>query len=70
MKLNLRDPLSIAAWYLVHPERHGPQLMAIGRLRPQFQAAIRQAAKLTREAQACSDNLAGSNLATAAASLT
>ncbi len=43
MILNLNDPASIVAWWQVLPERHGPQLQAFARLRPQFAGAIRVA---------------------------
>lgn len=43
MILNLTDPASIVAWWQVLPERHGPQLAAFARLRPQFAGAIRAA---------------------------
>jgi hypothetical protein len=43
MILNLNDPASIVAWWQVLPERHGPQLQAFARLRPQFAGAIRAA---------------------------
>lgn len=43
MILNLTDPASIVAWWQVLPERHGPQLQAFARLRPQFAGAIRTA---------------------------
>jgi hypothetical protein len=40
MILNLNDPSSIVAWWKVLPERHGAQLLAFGRLRPQFSSSI------------------------------
>ena len=43
MLLNLSDPASIMAWWKVMPERHGLQLEAFERLRPQFGPAIRMA---------------------------
>lgn len=43
MILNLSDPASIIAWWKVLPERHGPQLEAFERLRPQFALPIRAA---------------------------
>ncbi|MCV2357627.1 hypothetical protein LNV08_01410 [Paucibacter sp. TC2R-5] len=43
MILNLTDPDSIVSWWKVLPERHGPQLQAIARLRPQFALPIRAA---------------------------
>jgi len=43
MMLNLGDPASIVAWWKVLPERHGPQLEAFERLRPQFAPPIRAA---------------------------
>lgn len=43
MILNLNDPSSIVAWWKVLPERHGAQLLAFGRLRPQFSSPIRAA---------------------------
>lgn len=45
MILNLNDPSSIVAWWKVLPERHGAQLLAFGRLRPQFSSPIRTALK-------------------------
>ncbi|WP_156422021.1 hypothetical protein [Paucibacter sp. KCTC 42545] len=43
MILNLTDPDSIVSWWQVLPERHGPQLQAFERLRPQFALPIRAA---------------------------
>ena len=49
MIVNFKDPSSILAWWRINPERHGPQLKAIARLRPQFRAAIKRAAELSTE---------------------
>ena len=49
MIVNFKDPASILAWWRINPERHGPQLKAIARLRPQFRAAIKRAAELSTE---------------------
>lgn len=48
MIVNLKDPASIVAWYKVNPARHGPQLAAFARLRPQFSCAIKEAGRLLR----------------------
>lgn len=48
MIVRLTDPASIAAWYRIHPERHGPQLATIAKLRPQFADAIKEAGQLLR----------------------
>ncbi|MCV2367890.1 hypothetical protein [Roseateles oligotrophus] len=45
MILNLTDPASIVNWWKVLPERHGPQLQAFARLRPQFAQPIRVAVR-------------------------
>jgi hypothetical protein len=46
--VNLKDPASIVAWYRVYPQRHGPQLAAFAKLRPQFAEAIKEAGRLIR----------------------
>lgn len=48
MIVNMRDPVSILAWYLVFPERHGPQLALVAKLMPQFADAIREAGQMAR----------------------
>ncbi|MCV2360384.1 hypothetical protein LNV08_15515 [Paucibacter sp. TC2R-5] len=48
MMLNLGDPASIVAWWKVLPERHGPQLEAFERLRPQFAQPIRTAWRIIK----------------------
>ncbi|MCV2350314.1 hypothetical protein [Paucibacter sp. Y2R2-4] len=48
MKLNLGDPASIVAWWKILPERHGPQLEAFERLRPQFAPPIRAAWRIIK----------------------
>lgn len=49
MTLDLNDPASIAAWYAVWPERHGPQLRVFAKLAPQFRDAIKRAGEMLRE---------------------
>ncbi len=48
MIVNLKDPAGIVAWYKVAPTRHGPQLAAFAKLRPQFADSIREAGRLLR----------------------
>jgi len=48
MILNLNDPASILAWWQVLPQRHGSQLLAMARLRPQFAAPIQAALQRIR----------------------
>ena len=36
MIVDFTNPASIAAWYAVHPAKHGPQLKALARLFPQW----------------------------------
>lgn len=48
MILNLNDPASILAWWQVLPERHGSQLLAMARLRPQFALPIQAALQRIR----------------------
>ncbi|WIT12177.1 hypothetical protein PFX98_00815 [Paucibacter sediminis] len=48
MILNLNDPASILAWWQVLPQRHGSQLLAMARLRPQFAAPIQAALRRIR----------------------
>jgi hypothetical protein len=43
MLLNLNDPSSIVAWWRLMPERHGPQLMSLMRMWPQFALPLRSA---------------------------
>jgi hypothetical protein len=51
MRIDFTQPESIAAWYAVHPKRHGPQIAQFAKLWPQFAWAIQQAGKLIREAK-------------------
>jgi hypothetical protein len=48
MILNLNDPASILDWWQVLPQRHGSQLLAMARLRPQFAAPIQAALRRIR----------------------
>lgn len=48
MIVDMTDPKSIAAWYAVWPERHGPQLTFFRRY-PEFAKAIGEAAKLVKK---------------------
>ena len=50
--LDLRDPASIAAWYAIAPDRHGPQLAAMAKVLPRFAAAIKAAGQQLRAAKA------------------
>jgi hypothetical protein len=42
------DPASIAAWYRVAPDLHGPQLAALKRVQPKYAEAITAAGELLR----------------------
>ena len=46
MLVDFKSSASIAAWYRLHPARHGPMLRALRRLWPQFEPVIEDAAKL------------------------
>lgn len=48
MIVDFFDPASIAAWYRIAPERHGPQLAAMAKIQPQYAQAIRLAGNLLR----------------------
>lgn len=52
MIVNWRDPASIAAWYRVHPKRHGPQIAAFARMWPQCAAPIKRAGEMVRAKEA------------------
>lgn len=52
MIVNMRDPVSILAWYKVWPERHGHQLAHSAKLWPQFADAIAEAGRLARSERA------------------
>lgn len=56
--VNLKDPASIVAWYRICPPRHGPQLAAFSRLRPQFADSIKEAGRLLRLSTKTVDKMA------------
>jgi hypothetical protein len=45
--INMRDPESIAAWVLIHPKRHGPQMLWFLRF-SEFADAIEAARQIVR----------------------
>ena len=49
MVVNMNDAQSIAAWYRIHPQRHGPQIAQFAKLFPQFADAIREAGDIMRK---------------------
>jgi len=58
MVLDLNDPSSIVAWWKVLPERHGSQLLAFGRLRPQFRGSKRTAIRRIKDYSGLSEMIA------------
>lgn len=52
MIVDFNNPASIAAWYAVAPDRHGPQLAAMAKVLPRFAAAIKAAGRQVRAARA------------------
>jgi hypothetical protein len=48
MVIDFTQPESIAAWYRIHPQRHGPQIAAFAKLWPQFAWAIKEAGAIIR----------------------
>jgi hypothetical protein len=48
MLIDFNRPESIAAWYLIHQQRHGPQIAQFAKLWPQFAGAIREAGAIIR----------------------
>jgi hypothetical protein len=51
MLVDFNNPASIAAWYAIAPDRHGPQLAAMAKVLPRFAAAIKAAGQLARAAR-------------------
>jgi hypothetical protein len=45
--IDMRDPESIAAWVLIHPRRHGPQMLWFAQF-AQFAEAIEAARVIVR----------------------
>lgn len=64
MLVDFNNPASIAAWYAVAPDRHGPQLAAMAKALPKFAAAIKAAGQQVRAAKASRSALSATKSAT------